>query len=66
VSVTVRLDGGVQRVALAAEATQDVPLRSRHSMAAVEIVTDGGFVPSEVDATARDRRRLGVWVEVMR
>ena len=51
---------------LAPEETHDVTLRSRHSVASVEIVTQGGFVPAEVDPTARDRRRLGVWVEVVR
>jgi hypothetical protein len=66
VTVALRLDGGVERVTLAADATRDVPLRSRHSMASIEIATEGGFVPAEVDPAARDRRRLGVWVEVVR
>jgi hypothetical protein len=67
VTVTTTVDGGdVQRVALAEKATRDVTLRSRHPVATVEIATDGGFVPAEMDPTSRDRRRLGVWVEVVR
>ena len=60
------VDGDVQLITLAALATRDVTLRSRHTVASVEIVTEGGFVPAEVDPTTRDRRRLGVWVEVIR
>jgi hypothetical protein len=53
-------------VTLAARATRDVTLRSRHTVASVEIVTEGGFVPADLDPATRDRRRLGVWVEVIR
>jgi hypothetical protein len=66
VTVTLRLDGTAQRVPLDAEARRDVPLRSRHAMATVEIVTEGGFVPAEVDPATRDRRRLGVSFSVVR
>ena len=59
-------DGDVQRVTLAPLATRDITLRSRHSVASVEIVTEGGFVPADHDPATRDRRRLGVWVEVVR
>jgi len=65
-TVQTTVDGDVQRVTLAAGATRDVTLRSRHTVASVEIVTEGGFVPAEVDPATRDRRRLGVWVEVIR
>ena len=65
-TVQTTVDGDVQRVTLAARATRDVTLRSRHTVASVEIVTEGGFVPAEVDPATRDRRRLGVWVEVIR
>ena len=65
-TVQTTVDGDVQRITLAALATRDVTLRSRHTVASVEIVTEGGFVPAEVDPTTRDRRRLGVWVEVIR
>jgi hypothetical protein len=67
VVVETTVDGGdVQRLTLAPEDTHDLTLRSRHKVASVQIVTEGGFVPSEVDPTTRDRRRLGVWVEVIR
>jgi hypothetical protein len=67
VEVETTIDGSErQRTTLAPEATHDVPLRSRHKVASVQIVTQGGFIPAEVDPTARDRRRLGVWVEVVR
>jgi hypothetical protein len=66
VTVQTTVDGDVQRVTLDAKATRDVTLRSRHTVASVEIVTQGGFVPADVDPTTRDRRRLGVWVEVVR
>jgi hypothetical protein len=60
------VDGDVHHIALAALAQREVTLRSRHAVASVEIVTEGGFVPAEVDPSSRDRRRLGVWVEVIR
>jgi hypothetical protein len=67
VAVETSVDGGsLQRLSLAPDATHDVPLQSRHAVASVQIVTAGGFVPSEIDPTTRDRRRLGVWVEVVR
>ncbi len=67
VAVETRVDGGdVQRLTLAPEDTGEVTLRSRHKVASVAIATDGGFVPAEIDPTTRDRRRLGVWVEVVR
>jgi hypothetical protein len=66
VTVETTVDGDVQWVTLAAKATRDVTLRSRHTVASVEIVTQGGFVPTDVDPTAHDRRHLGVWVEVIR
>jgi len=65
-TVRTTVDGDVHRITLAALATRDVTLRSRHTVASVEIVTEGGFVPADVDPTTRDRRRLGVWVEVIR
>jgi len=65
-TVQTTVDGDVQRVTLAARETRDVTLRSRHAVASVEIVTEGGFVPAEIDPATRDRRRLGVWVEVIR
>jgi hypothetical protein len=65
-TVTTDVDGDVQRVQLAPLATRDVTLRSRHTVAGVAITTEGGFVPAEVEPGARDRRRLGVWVEVVR
>jgi hypothetical protein len=65
-SVQAIVDGDVQRVSLAPQAARDITLRSRHKVASVEIVTTGGFVPSELDPASRDRRRLGVWVEVVR
>ncbi|MEO5822937.1 MAG: hypothetical protein ABIT71_20720 [Vicinamibacteraceae bacterium] len=60
------VDGDVQRVTLEPKATRDITLRSRHTVASVEMLTEGGFVPAELDPTTRDRRRLGVWVEVVR
>jgi hypothetical protein len=68
VPATVRttVDGDVHQITLAALAQREVTLRSRHAVASVEIVTEGGFVPAEVDPATRDRRRLGVWVEVIR
>ncbi len=67
VAVETKVDGGdVQRLTLAAEHTGEVTLRSRHKVASVEIVTKGGFVPADVDRSSRDRRHLGVWVEVVR
>ena len=65
-TVRTTVDGDVHQITLAALATRDVTLRSRHTVASVEIVTEGGFVPAEVDPATRDRRRLGVWVEVIR
>jgi hypothetical protein len=65
-TVRVSVDGDAQRVALAAKEWRDVPLRSRHSVATVDLVTEGGFVPAELDPSVRDRRRLGVWAEVVR
>jgi hypothetical protein len=56
----------VQQVTLPPQATRDITLRSRHAVATVEIATTGGFVPAELDPSSRDRRRLGVWVEVVR
>jgi hypothetical protein len=56
----------MQQVTLAPKETRDITLRSRHTVATVEIVTQGGFVPAEQDPATRDRRRLGVWVEVVR
>jgi hypothetical protein len=64
--VTTDVDGDIQRVELAAKATRDVTLRSRHAVASLAITTEGGFVPAETEAGAQDRRRLGVWVEVVR
>jgi len=66
VTVQTIVDGDVQRVMLAAKETRDVRLQSRHTVASVEIVTQGGFVPADVDPATRDRRHLGVWVEVVR
>jgi hypothetical protein len=67
VAVETTVDGSrVERISLPPEGTHDVVLRSRHRVASVAIVTTGGFVPAEVDPTTRDRRRLGVWVEVVR
>jgi hypothetical protein len=65
-TVTTIVDGDIQRVALAPLARGEVTLRSRHAVASVAITTEGGFVPAEVEPGARDRRRLGVWVEVIR
>ena len=65
-SVRVSVDGYTERVSLAPHASRDVTLRSRHTVASVEIVTEGGFVPAELDPAAHDRRRLGVWAEVVR
>ena len=65
-TVRVSVDGYPERVALAAKETRDLPLRSRHSVATVDLVTEGGFVPADLDPTAHDRRRLGVWAEVVR
>jgi hypothetical protein len=65
-TVQTTVDGDVQRVALAPLATRDITLRSRHAVASVEIATEGGFVPADHDPATRDRRRLGVWVEVIR
>ncbi len=66
VAVQTTVDGDVHRLTLAPEDTREIVLRSRHKVASVEIVTAGGFVPAEIDPTTRDRRRLGVWVEVVR
>ena len=65
-TVQTTVDGDVQQVTIAAKETRDVTLRSRHTVATVDIATQGGFVPAEQDPTTRDRRRLGVWVEVVR
>jgi hypothetical protein len=65
-TVTTIVDGYVEQVALAPRATRDVTLRSRHTVASVELVTAGGFVPAQIDPAAQDRRHLGVWVEVVR
>jgi hypothetical protein len=65
-TVTTIVDGYVEEVALAPRATRDVTLRSRHTVASVELVTAGGFVPAQIDPAAQDRRHLGVWVEVVR
>ena len=66
VAVQTTVDGDVHRLTLAPEDTREIVLRSRHKVASVDIVTAGGFVPAEIDPTTRDRRRLGVWVEVVR
>ncbi len=66
VTVETIVDGDVQHFTLAPEDTRDVTLRSRHTVASIEISSVGSFVPAERDPAARDRRRLGVWVEVLR
>jgi hypothetical protein len=65
-SVQLIVDGYTERVALEPHATRDVTLRSRHTVASVELVTAGGFVPADLDPAVHDRRRLGVWAEVVR
>ena len=65
-TVTTIVDGYVEQVALAPRATRDVTLRSRYTVASVELVTAGGFVPSQIDPATQDRRHLGVWVEGVR
>jgi hypothetical protein len=65
-TVRVSVDGYPERVALAAKETRDVPLRSRHRVATVDLVTEGGFVPADLDPAVHDRRKLGVWAEVVR
>jgi len=65
-TVRISVDGYPERVALAAKETRDVPLRSRHRVATVDLVTEGGFVPADLDPAVRDRRKLGVWAEVVR
>lgn len=64
-TVTTIVDGRAERVSLAPRATRDVTLRSRHTVATVDLVTAGGFVPAQIDPAVQDRRHLGVWVEVV-
>ena len=64
--VRVTVDGYTQRLSLAPHEEHDVALRSRHTVASVELATEGGFVPAALDPATRDRRRLGVWAEVLR
>ena len=61
------VDGDVQRVdaGAAGDARRHAALAARRSHR-WRSSTEGGFVPAEVDPAARDRRRLGVWVEVIR
>jgi hypothetical protein len=41
----------------------ELPPRSR-GVITLSLETTKGFVPAEVDPASRDRRLLGVWVEV--
>lgn len=63
--VTLRTHGWQQVVTLATDTPQDVELPTpEHGLVELTIVTSTGFVPMERDPASRDRRRLGVWVEV--
>jgi hypothetical protein len=43
----------------------EIPMGDR-SLITLELATDTAFVPSAVDASSPDHRRLGVWVEVIK
>ena len=61
------VDGGdSQRLALASEETHELTLRSRHKVARWKIRRTDVVRPGRHRSDTRDRRRLGVWVEVVR
>lgn len=64
--VTLRTRGWRHVVTLDAEAPVDVELPApAHGVVELTIHTSSGFSPSERDAASRDRRFLGVWVQVL-
>ncbi len=63
--VTLRTPGWSHTVTLMAESPVDVSLPApRHGVVSVSIETSSGFVPADRDPAIRDKRFLGVWVEV--
>ncbi|MCC7178359.1 MAG: hypothetical protein IT177_08210 [Acidobacteria bacterium] len=63
--VTLRTRGWRRVVTLDAETPVDVELPApAHGVVELTIHTSSGFSPSDRDAASRDRRFLGVWVEV--
>jgi hypothetical protein len=63
--VTLSTHGWRQVVTLAADAPQDVELPpSERGLVQLTILASSGFVPMDRDPASRDRRFLGVWVEV--
>jgi hypothetical protein len=64
--VTLHSHGWSQTLDLVPDHSQEVTLPpATRGIVALEIETADGFVPSEIDASSRDRRFLGAWVEVM-
>lgn len=65
-TATLRTHGWMQTVALSADQAQDVPLPApEHGVVELTVTTSGGFSPIDIDPASRDRRYLGVWVEVV-
>ncbi len=64
-AVTLRTHGWEQVVTLASDDSQEVELPSpEHGIVSLTIQTSRGFVPMDHDPASRDRRYLGVWVDV--
>jgi hypothetical protein len=63
----VSLDIGGKRVELdvAANSHHEVPVEVSSQPLRLRVRTRGGFVPIERDPSARDRRRLGAWFELV-
>jgi hypothetical protein len=63
--VTLRAPGWARTLELKAGAVEDVELPPpSRGVISVVVETSTGFVPAERDTASRDRRLLGVWVEV--
>ena len=63
--VTLRTRGWERILTLAADTPQDVELPpARHGVVELTLLAASGFMPMERDPAVRDRRFLGVWVEV--
>ncbi len=62
-TVRIRANGRTHHVSLPAGGSRQVSLGAS-SLVRMEISTNGGFVPANVDPASRDVRRLGCWIEI--
>jgi hypothetical protein len=64
IRAVVRLGRRTEVVDLSPDSQRDLPLPRGTGPQRLEIVTRGGFVPSERNPSVRDSRALGCWIEV--